>query len=106
MKIETGQPIIIALQNPREKVWGILRDVNQAGVFVRGIDLNSFEDFVLSLVHNEPFYGLSEQFFPMWRIERITLDDADGDIPSMQAQFAQRTGAEFNEFTLRKPIEM
>ncbi len=92
MKIETGEVVLIVLQNPREKVWGTLREINQAGVFVRGIDINSFEDFVISVVHDEPFYGLSEQFFPMWRIERISKDQEDGDIPSMQSQFEQRTG--------------
>jgi len=98
MKIKEGDAVLIVLQNPREKIWGILREINQAGVFVRGIDLNSFEDFVLSVIQKEPFYGLSEQFFPMWRIERITMDDADGDIPSMQAQFEERTGINFSDF--------
>ena len=93
MKIETGEPVLIVLQNPREKIWGILREINGAGVFVRGIDLNSFEEFVLSVVHEEPFYGLSEQFFPMWRVERISRDDPDGDIPSMDQQFSERTGS-------------
>ncbi len=98
MKIETGDPILIILQNPREKIWGILREINQSGVSVRGIDLNSFEDFVLSIAHKNVFYGLNEQFIPMWRVERIAKDEPDGDIPSMREQFEERTRADFSDF--------
>ena len=92
MKIESGEPILVVLQNPREKIWGILREINQAGVFLRGIDLNSFEDFVLAIRDESPFYGYNEQFIPMWRVEKLTLDTPDGDIPSLNEQFEQRTG--------------
>ncbi len=98
MKLKKGEPTLIVLQNPREKVWGVLREINQAGVFVRGIDLNSFDEFVRAISNDKPFYGLSEQFFPMWRVERISKDDADGEIPSMLEQFEQRTQTKFSEF--------
>ena len=91
MKIDTGEPIIIVLQNPREKLWGVLREINQSGVFVHGINLNAFEDFVQAVANEQPFYGLNEQFFPMWRVERVSKDDPDGDIPSMKNQFELRT---------------
>ncbi len=97
MKIETGEPILIVLQNPREKVWGVLREINQAGIFVRGIDLNSFDDLVVAVANNDTVYGYNEQFFPMWRIERITKDIPEGDIPSMQEQFEQRTGTKITD---------
>ena len=97
MQIKQDDIVLVVLQDPREKVWGALREINQAGVFVRGIDLNSFEELVKATANHTPFYGLSEQFFPMWRIERISRDDADGDIPSMQQQFEERTGKTFHE---------
>ncbi len=92
MKIIKGEAVLAVLQNPREKIWGILREVNASGIFLCGIDINSFEEFILAASGETPFYGLGEQFIPMWRVERITKDDADGDIPSMQEQFEQRTG--------------
>lgn len=88
---------MIVLQNPREKVWGVMRELNPAGIFVRGIDLNSFEDFVLAVANELPFYGLGEQFFPMWRVERVALDDMDGDIPSMHQQFYERSGIKITD---------
>ncbi|MCB1024005.1 MAG: hypothetical protein KDB79_06440 [Acidobacteria bacterium] len=98
MKLKEDDPVLVILQNPREKVWGVLRELNQAGIFVRGIDLNSFEDFVLAVSNDTPFYGMGEQFFPMWRIERIVLDDMDGDIPALHQQFSQRTGKNISGF--------
>ena len=38
--------VIISLHSPREKIWGILLDLNPSGATVRGIDLNSFDHFV------------------------------------------------------------
>lgn len=95
MKIETGESVIIVLHNPREKIWGVLQEINAAGVYVRGIDLNAFEDFSRAWQNGEHFYGLSNLFFPMWRVERISKDERDGDIPSVREQFEQRTGLDF-----------
>ncbi len=106
MKLKKDEAVLVVLQNPREKVWGILREISQAGVFVRGIDLNSFEDFVKAVANDETFYGLGEQFFPMWRIERISKDETDGDIPSMKEQFEQRTGVSFADFFGVSEIEL
>lgn len=97
MKIETGELIILVLHSPREKIWGVLQEINQSGVFVRGIDLNAFEDFLRSFQADEHFYGFSNVFFPLWRVERISRDERDGDIPSMIEQFEQRTGLKISE---------
>lgn len=98
MKIETGAIVNILLQNPREKIWGVLREINPTGVFVRGIDLNRFEDFVRAVANCETAYGLCEQFVPLWRVEKISKDEIDGDIPSLQQQFFERAGKHFSEF--------
>lgn len=92
MKVETGEIVILVLHSPREKIWGILQELALTGIYVRGIDLNAFDDFVRSFQNGEHFYGFSDIFFPMWRVERITGDVRDGDIPSMSEQFEQRTG--------------
>ncbi len=91
-RIKAGQPIVVVLHSPREKCWGILDEINTAGVFLRGLDLNSFDDWVRSLVHHEPFIGPTDLFFPTWRIERIVRDQIDGTIPSLSEQVEKRTG--------------
>lgn len=98
MKIQTDDVVTVILQNPREKIWGVLREVNQTGVFVRGIDLNIFEDFVRAIAADETFYGLSEQFFPLWRVEKVVRDEANGDVPALCEQFKTRTGKQILEF--------
>lgn len=97
-KIETDSHVILVLHTPREKVWGILHEINPAGVYVRGLDLNAFEEFVRAVRAGEIFYGLGETFYPMWRVEKITLDERDGDIPALYEQVEQKTGKLLAEF--------
>ena len=37
--IGSGTPIILYLQNPKEKIWGVLITLLPSGIVVRGIDL-------------------------------------------------------------------
>ncbi len=74
--IEPGSPVIVNLHSPREKVWGVLRELNPAGVFVRGIDLNTFDDWVQMIVRGERNMALTHVFLLMWRVERIALDES------------------------------
>lgn len=97
-KIETGESVIIVLHSPREKFWGVLHELGAAGVYARGIDLNAFDEFTRAIRNQETFYGVSEVFFPMWRVERVARDESNGDIQSMAEQFKQRTGLEIAGF--------
>ena len=45
--------VVISLHTPKEKLWGELLDISNAGVTVRGIDLGSFDDFVRQVLHPE-----------------------------------------------------
>jgi hypothetical protein len=90
--IQPGTPVVIVLHSPREKCWGVLDEVNSAGVFLRGLDLNSFDDWLRAVVHEEPFVGFGAVFFPMWRVERISKDESSGGIPSLSEQVEKRTG--------------
>src|SRR5271169_4151399 len=85
---EAMQPhsiVVISLHTPKEKLWGELLDISNAGVTIRGIDLSSFDHFVSQVVHPEDGdrMGLPTLFFPMARIERIALDESRGSIPSL-----------------------
>jgi len=85
--------IIISLHSPKEKIWGELLSINPSGVTLRGIDLNSFDHFVNQI--NDPNgerTGLPTVFFPMNRVERISLDEPSGSIPSMSEIFARKAG--------------
>ena len=90
--IEAGTTVVIVLHSPREKCWGVLDEINAAGVFLRGIDLNAFDDWSSAVAHDEPFIGLTDMFLPMWRVERLTRDENAGGVKSLAEQFEQRTG--------------
>jgi hypothetical protein len=93
-----GEPVVVNLHSPREKVWGVLRELTGAGVFVRGIDLNTFDDWVQMIVRGERNMGLTHVFLPMWRVERVALDETVDEIPSLAAQFYSRVGLTVNEY--------
>ena len=91
-KMKAGTPVIVILHSPREKCWGVLDEINLAGVFLRGIDLNSFDEWLRAVTHDESFIGVGDLFFPMWRVERISKDEPSGGIPALYEQAEQRTG--------------
>jgi hypothetical protein len=91
--MEAHSIVVLSLHTPKEKVWGELLEVSTAGVTLRGIDLNAFDDFVSQVLHPEgDRMGLPTLFFPMLRIERIALDEARGSIPSLAETFEKKVG--------------
>jgi hypothetical protein len=90
--IKSGSFIIIALQNPKEKFWGMMLELRDAGITLLGLDLNSFEDWTRMIVSNGRNIGMTEMFLPMWRVERVSLDQTVDDLLSLEAQFELRVG--------------
>jgi rhomboid protease GluP len=91
--------VVVSLHSPKETVWGELLDINPSGVTLRGIDLNSFDHFIRQI--NEPEgerIGLPTIFFPMNRVERISLDEPTGSIPSMNELFARKIGRSLSDY--------
>ncbi|HEX8924426.1 MAG TPA: hypothetical protein VF786_01470 [Terriglobales bacterium] len=86
-----GVIVLLTLSSPREKFWGMLLSGSVAGIGIRGIPLESFEDILRQVRADEPA-DLTTAFFPLHRVERITLDLATGEMPSLAEQFASRTG--------------
>lgn len=83
--------VLLALGGPREKFWGQLLALTHAGVSVRGIDLESFDDSVAMIKAGEPFTP-GTIFFPMHRVERMELDVNAGGLPSLSERFRLQTG--------------
>jgi hypothetical protein len=97
--MEINSIVVVSLHTPREKVWGELLALNTGGITMRGIDLNSFDDFVRQVLHPEgDRVGLPTVFFPMQRVERISLDEPTGSIPSMADLFEQKVGRSLKEY--------
>jgi len=97
--VELHSIVIVSLHSPKEKLWGELLDINSAGISVRGIDLNSFDDFITQVLHPEgERVGLATLFFPMGRVERIALDEPSGAIPSLLELFQRKVGRSLHDY--------
>lgn len=91
--------VVVSLHSPKERLWGELLDISNAGVTIRGIDLSGFDDFVSQILHPEDDrIGLPTLFFPMVRIERIALDEPHGSIPSLAATFERKVGRTLGDY--------
>ena len=96
--LTTRSAVILSLQNPREKIWGVLLAINTYGITLRGIDINSFQDWVRSVANNTDSMSLSTMFVPMMRVEKATLDENFGMYKSFSEQFQERVGRSVLDF--------
>jgi hypothetical protein len=97
--MEPHSIIVVSLHSPKEKLWGELLAIHAAGITMRGIDLNSFDDFIRQVRDPEgDRVGLPTLFFPMNRVERIALDEPVGSIPSLSDLFAQKAGVALRDY--------
>jgi hypothetical protein len=83
--------VVVTLGNPRDKFWGMILALAPEGLSLTGIELASFEDFVVMVKDGESF-SPAVVFFPMHRIERVELDLPDGTLPSLSQRFSAKTG--------------
>jgi len=97
MPFTYGALVLITLNSPREKFWGAVLDVNPAGISVRGVDLNSFDE-VIGMIRAEEHVMAATVFFPLTRLERMELDVSNGAIPSLAERFAAKCGRSAKEF--------
>jgi hypothetical protein len=96
--IVPGKPVLVYLREPSEKLWGILRRLDGAGVMIEGIDLTSFDDWVAQVEGGEEsIVGPSVLFVPMTRVDKVLLDRDSGDLPSLAERFFRRTGRTVKE---------
>ena len=93
VRIEPGMAVLAYLREPQEKMWGVLRALDSAGMTLEGLDLSSFDDWVAQIERgDETVVGPSLLFFPMSRVEKLLADRPAGDLPSMAERFERRTG--------------
>ncbi|HEX9985654.1 MAG TPA: hypothetical protein VGF69_20515 [Thermoanaerobaculia bacterium] len=91
---EKNAPVIVNLVNPKEKFFGLLSSLSPAGVTMRAINLDSFDDWLRQIARgDEPSIDLVTMFVPLFRVERIFLDEAAGAIRSYTERFSEVTGS-------------
>jgi len=66
-------------------------EITPAGVSVRGVDLNSFDE-ITGMLRSEEHVMPATVFFPLNRMERMELDVNNGPIPSLAERFLSKSG--------------
>jgi hypothetical protein len=102
-----GSPVVVYLQAPKEKVWGILLGLSPAGVVVRGLDLRTFDDWLRQEARgDEPALGLVTLFYPMGRVERVEGDETVGPIEGYADRFFREVGRTVGQVLGIEPGEL
>src|SRR5436305_10921254 len=96
---EPASLVIVNLINPKEKFFGVLTSLSAAGVTLRAINLDSFEDWIRQIAHeDEPDIDVLAMFFPLFRVERIFLDEPSGSIKSYSQRFEEVVGSPIRQY--------
>ena len=90
---EESSLVLLNLVNPKEKFFGVLGSLSAAGVTMRAINLDSFEDWIRQIAHGEELdITMIKMFIPLFRVERIFLDESAGAIKSYGERFEDVVG--------------
>ena len=91
--------VIVNLVNPKEKFFGMLRGLSAAGVTMRAINLDSFDDWIRQIARGEEQeIVMITMFVPLFRVERIFLDEPAGAIQSYSQRFEQVVGMPISDY--------
>ena len=91
--------VIVHLVNPTEKFWGVLQDLDPSGLMLRGLSVTSFDDWMFQVARQEDqALGLSTMFVPLFRVERIFLDEQIGEVESYCQRFQTQVGEPVERF--------
>ena len=98
LDLVAGDPVVLYLQQPKEKIWGILISISSPGIVVRGIDLAVFDDWMRQEARGEePLIGLVTLFYPIHRLERMERDETLGPLLSYADRFREEVGQSVQE---------
>lgn len=95
--------VVVHLAGPSEKFFGVLEYLGPEGVTVRGVSLPSFEDWVSDVAAGRGDLGPTTVFVPMFRVERIFVDEQVGEVESYSQRFWRLVGRRAEELLL--PLE-
>lgn len=91
--------VIVNLITPKEKFFGVLRALSPAGVTMRAVNLDSFDDWIHQIARGEGSdIEMVTMFVPLFRVERIFLDEPVGTIKSYAQRFEELVGWSVAEY--------
>jgi len=96
--IETGSLIVLHCTDPREKHWGLLLKIDEVGAVVRGLDLDTVEDWLAQERSGaDPLIAPSTFFVPTRRIVRIDLDESGPVVAGYADRYRNECGRDVRQ---------
>ena len=96
---EPNSLLILNLVSPKEKFFGVLRSLSAAGVTVRAVNLDSFDDWIHQIARGEESeIEMITMFVPLFRVERVFLDEPAGSIRSYSQRFEAAVGRSIQDY--------
>ena len=96
---DSSSLVIVNLVNPKEKFFGVLVNLSPAGITLRAINLDSFDDWLRQIAKgDEPNLDLITMFVPLFRVERVFLDEPSGSIKSFAQRFEEVVGMTVHQY--------
>ena len=104
--MRTGGFVVVHLSGPREKFWGLLEQSDVSGVTVRGLAVEGFEEWLREIAREgDPTFSPATVFFPLHRVERISMDETVGEAVSLTDRFRRRIGKDPRAFLAQEMPE-
>jgi len=98
LAIDAGALVVVHCSNPKEKLWGMLLRLDTVGLQLRGLDLNSVEDWLRQeLAGGDALIVPSTLFIPSTRLERVYLDQSAGPVQSFGDRYRAACGRDVRE---------
>ncbi len=96
---EPNALVLLNLVNPKEKFFGVLRALSAAGITMRAMNLDTFDDWIHQIARGEESeIEMITMFVPLFRVERIFLDEPAGAIRSYAQRFQDVTGRTVQDY--------
>lgn len=96
-----GSLVVLHCGAPREKMWGVMVRLDGAGVVLRGLDLESVEDWLRQeKAGTDQLITPTTFFVPMQRVQRIDLDESTAVVAGYGDRFEAACGRSAKEALL------
>jgi len=97
--MDAGTLVLVHLIGPKEKYWGVLLSLGPAGVTLRGLELDLFDDWARQQRPGaEAELGVSTLFVPLHRVEKLFEDSRVGSVASYAERFYEIVGSDARAF--------
>ena len=91
--LEPGALVVLCCLNPKEKLWGVMEQLDGRGVIMRGLGLDSVEDWLRQeRTKTDAMITASTVFVPIHRIQRIYCDESSEGFVSYGDRFSADCG--------------